>query len=136
VKISVTTIAEFDYAVEQLQAAYIQGKQINLEVVEKTRTSQQRKAIEVYCRILANGLNDAGKDMQTTLATAASIPWSQPRVKENIWKPIQFAMFKTNTTTKLKTGQVSEVYEVANRHMGENHGVSMPFPHYDGLIEG
>ncbi len=131
-KLDVKNIADFDLAMERMRNAYIANKVVTVEIKDETRTSQQRKAIEVYCSMMAKGLNDAGLDMQTTLATAASIPWTQASIKENVWRQIQIALFDKKSTTRLFTNEVTKVYEVMNRHMGENHGVSMLFPSYDG----
>jgi hypothetical protein len=134
-KKQVTNLEEFDIMVEEMRAGYIANQRLTciIEDEEQYRTSQQNKALHVFCSLLAKALNEVGLDMQKTLATAASIPWSGDSIKESVWRPVQIAMFKKKSTTSLSSKQVSKVYEVINRHMGENHGVSMPFPHYDGI---
>jgi len=95
------------------------------------RTEKQQAAIEVYCRELANALNDAGFDMKKVFEVKqADVPWTQARVKEALWKPLQDAYLDKRSTTDLDTSEVSPVYEILNRHIAENFGVSVPFPSY------
>jgi len=131
-KHEITSIHDYEDIDEKIRNAYIAGNKITVLIEKPKRTDQQRKAIEVYCNMLAKKLSDSGKDIMTTLKQDASIPWTQELIKSLVWKPIQKTMFDTNSTTKLNTEQVSKVYEVINRHMGENHGVSFNFPNYDG----
>jgi hypothetical protein len=94
-----------------------------------TRSDQQRKAIEVYCRELGEALNDGGFDMKIVFAVkTVDIPWNQERVKDLIWRQIQQAMFGKKSTTQLEKTEVSEIYEVVNRHIAENFGVHVEFP--------
>jgi len=97
----------------------------------KQRTDQQRKAIEVFCRNLAKTLNDAGLDQRAVIQhfkEGVEIPWSQDAVKDSIWRIIQQAMVKKESTVDLEPKEVSQVYEVVNRFTAENFGVSVPFP--------
>ena len=66
-KLDVKNIADFDLAMEKMRNAYIANKVVTVEIKDETRTSQQRKAIEVYCSIMAKKLTDSGKDIMTTL---------------------------------------------------------------------
>lgn len=97
--------------------------------IDTVRTVQQRKAIEVFCRELGKALNDAGYETKAVMAIKqVDIPWSQSTVKELLWRPIQTAMLEKSSTTKLDRKEVSQVYEVLNRHIASNFGVSVPFP--------
>lgn len=95
---------------------------------DKKRTDQQRKAIEVYCRLLACALNEAGLDIRATLKADFEIPWTQASVKELIWRQVQIAMHKDKSTTQISPTEVDEIYRVIDRHMLERHGVDVPFP--------
>lgn len=93
------------------------------------RTDQQNKALHLYCQMLADALNDAGYDMQHILMQKqVSIPWNSITVKECLWREIQRAMFDKDSTTELSTGEVSQVYEVLDRHISEKFGIHIPFP--------
>lgn len=105
---------------------------LTVEATEwRTRTSQQNKAIHVYCEELAKALNGAGLDMRAVLAAmkeGVEIPWSRDLVKNVIWRQIQTAMVDKESTTRLSPEQVSKIYEVCNRFTAERFGISMPFP--------
>lgn len=102
------------------------------EVVMTTRTDQQRKSIEVYCRLLGEALNDAGFDMKQFFAVkTVDIPWNQARVKDLIWRQVQQAMTGKKSTTQLDVPEVSEIYDVVQRHIAENFGIHVEFPSED-----
>jgi hypothetical protein len=98
---------------------------------EGTRTLTQNNAIHLWCDQLGKALNDAGYDQRAVFAQmreGVSIPWRDTAVKESLWKPIQAAIVGKDSTTKLSTTEVSEVYEILNRWTAEKFGVSVPFP--------
>ncbi len=79
--------------------------------------------------MLAEKLNDSGQDMRKTLKPEIDIPWSMETIKELMFKPIIKAMFNVDSTTELDTKQISEAYEVLNRHTAQKLGVSVEWPH-------
>ena len=92
-------------------------------------TDQQRKALHKYCELLADALNDAGYEMKAVLAVKqVDVPWSKDRVKECLWRPIQEAMTGKHSSTQLDRMEPGQVYEVLNRHISSNFGVSVPWP--------
>ena len=95
------------------------------------RTLTQNKAIHKYFSMLAESLNNAGLDVKKTMRQDIDIPWTETLVKELIWRGIQEAMFDVKSTAKLDTSQVSEIYEVINRHISSTFGVSVIFPSKD-----
>lgn len=92
------------------------------------RTSQQNKALHVYCPLLADDLNAAGLEVQQTLTKPLEIPWNAHLVKELIWRPVQRAMTGKESTTELTTDEIDKIYRVIDRHMAQTHGISVPFP--------
>ena len=96
------------------------------------RTDQQNKSIHLFCDLLAEALNDAGHTLNDKVVIKADIDFTKENVKEQIWKPVQQAMYPDKTsTTQLTTGEVSKVYEQINRFIAERAGVSVPFPSED-----
>ena len=103
------------------------------------RSPQQRKAMEVYFRELAEALNAAGYDMKKVLEVkTVDVPWSQELVKEVLWKSIQEPMYPETVdedgvvhTARCPMDGVDKVYEVLNRHIASNFGVSIPFPSHE-----
>ena len=73
------------------------------------RSTQQNKALHKFFALLAEALNSSGLDMKKTLKHDIDIPWSEDRIKEFMWRPIQIAMLEKESTTDLTTGEVSEV---------------------------
>ena len=103
---------------------------------KQIRTEQQRKAIEVYCREMANAINAAGYEFTTFIERkkqrGVETPWTQELFKEEVWRPIQQAYLNKQSTTRLKPEEVTKVYEVVNAKMAEIAGVSMVFPNWRG----
>jgi len=55
------------------------------------------------------------------------VPPTPEGIKE-VWKAIQYTMYKTDSTTKLETHQLDKVYEVLNLLLGEEFAVHVGFP--------
>lgn len=99
-----------------------------------TRTSQQNRALHLYFTLLADALNDAGFDMRETIRQDVDIPWTPETVKEYLWRKIQIAYLKKQSTKRLKKKEIDKVYDVLNRVIGERTGVFVPFPNIDNLF--
>ena len=98
------------------------------------RTLQQNKALHVLFQLLANNLNDAGLDMRKTLKPTVNIPWSGAAIKEWLWRPIQKAQLNKDSTTKLTTVEIDQVFDTLNRHLGEQFGLHQDFPSIEQVI--
>ena len=79
-------------------------------------------------------LNDAGLDMRKVLKPSISIPWTSQTIKENLWKPIMKIQTGKSSTTEMTTKDIDEVYDVINRHLGEQFGITVEFPSQESLI--
>jgi hypothetical protein len=108
------------------------------------RTPTQNKALHLAFTLLADRLNDAGLDQRTVLKPSISIPWSGASVKEQLFKPIMRAMLEKTSTTELdKQKEISDVWDMLLKHLGEKFNVEyLEFPHtedgqigQDGLIK-
>jgi len=96
---------------------------------KKQRTGLQNRALHKYFELMADDLSDAGYSVQEVCTLP--IQWTKENFKENIWKPVQKAMFPDITsTTQLNTVQLNQVYEQINMIIGEKFGVSHNFPSY------
>ena len=81
---------------------------------------------------MAQALNDAGYEMKEVLAAKSiDVPWTKESVKEVLFRPIMKAMYEKHSTTELERTEVSDVWDVLNRHLGEHFGVVVPFPSED-----
>jgi hypothetical protein len=89
-----------------------------------TRTLSQNSALHLDCKLIAEKLNDAGKDMKVVLKQEIQIPWSTESVKEYIFKPIMKALYYKESTTELKKiGEIEKIHDVIMRELGEKHGI-------------
>lgn len=94
----------------------------------KQRTLTQNAALHKYCELLAEELNNSGLSMQKVLKPSIEITWTKESVKKYLWHPIQEAMYEKTSTADLSTDQVSKVYEILNRHLGEKFHTHVSFP--------
>jgi len=95
---------------------------------KKTRTALQNRSIHMYFKLLAYELNEAGFDVMKTMRHDVPIPWNEHLIKELIWRKVQKVMTDKRSTTKLDTGEISQIYETINRLLAQTTGVSVPFP--------
>jgi hypothetical protein len=102
-----------------------------MKTPEQRYTDQQRKAIEVYCRLLADAFTDAGYSIQVVLEKGVERDWTQSAAKELLWKPIMAAMTDKQSTTQLDSSEVSKIYETLNRHTSNIFGIGIQFPSRD-----
>ena len=92
------------------------------------RTGPQNNALHLFYSQLAKELNASGLTVQKVLEKTVDIDWSEKRVKELLWRPIQEAVVDKTSTTQLdKVSEIDLVYEHVNRFVAE-FGVHIPFP--------
>ena len=94
--------------------------------------STQNAAIHVFCRLIAEQLNDAGYEMvvqSAVLKKEVEVPWTQDSVKDFIWRKVQTSLYaEKQSTVKLERKEVSEVAEVITRYLGEKFNLQVSFP--------
>ena len=95
----------------------------------KQRSMTQNAALHLYCEMPSETLNHAGHErMVTTPIGQVSVPWTKDSVKENIWRPVQIALTKEQSTTAPLRGQYADIYDVIHRHMVDAKGISVLWP--------
>ena len=102
------------------------------EPKKSQRTLSQNSAIHLDCKLIAEALNDAGKDMRVVLKEGVDISWTTENVKEYLWKPIMRALYQKESTTDLDkaSGEIEEIHDHIMRELGEKHGIEyISFPH-------
>ena len=104
------------------------------EPIKEVRSSAQNRSIHKYFTLIAQELNELGQEFCYTGITGKelSMPYTSHLVKEMFWKPIQFTMFKTNTTTKLSTTQMNQIIDVFSKFFAER-GVDLDFPSIEAM---
>lgn len=95
---------------------------------DKKRTLRQNRALHKYFSLLAEELNAAGYDFRKTLRQDIDVPWSGEMVKEYLWRPVQLAQLKKESTTDMTTKDIDKVFDTLNRHLGTRFGIHVPFP--------
>ena len=99
---------------------------------EHQRTLEQNKCLHKYFGCLADELNAAGYDVQTTIKLPISFTGSY--VKELIARPFMKVLFPEIekdgkfSTTDLNTKQISYLYETMNSAMAEKFGIGLQWP--------
>lgn len=117
-----------DGYINHLESQYEKHKYLRMSMkTGKQRSDQQRKALEVYCRLVAEQLNDQGITFQMFFKEGVEVPWTQPIVKDNVWRPVQEVMVGEKSTTKPHTNEYPNIYEVINRKLSE-FGIYVPWP--------
>lgn len=102
--------------------------EFRLTKIGNQRTYLQNASIHKYLTLLADEFNMSGITIQQALAQAVEREWTMGCAKENIWRPIQKAIFKVESSTELERDEVTRVYDTINRHTGEKFGLYVPFP--------
>lgn len=110
------------------------GPIINMEEITKQRTLQQNKALHVYEKELADAMVARGIDMRTFLKEGVEIPATKEIVHNHIVLPVVKAMFGKDSTTQLEVREVTQVYDVINKAVGERCEVEIPFPSADSSL--
>ena len=111
-----------------------ESKEYTVEVkrVRDNRTDQQRKAIEMYCKLMSAALNDAGFSytgfVEIVAKNGVQVPFDQIKFKES-WRMVQIAMTGKKSTADLNSDEVTKIYDVVNqKFIDMTNGVSIEFP--------
>ncbi len=105
--------------------------EITIKKRKRTRTPTQNKTIHKYFELLADALNDAGwyqMQFMQAMKTGAQIPWTPEAIKE-LWRKVQLPLTNVESTARLTTAQVNDVYELFSANVANVSGVSVDFPH-------
>jgi len=102
---------------------------------DKQRTIRQNSSLHLYFTQLAEAFNDAGYDIKKTLSQDIAHPWTGVLIKELLWRVAQDSYLGKKSTTRLNKDEVSKVYDIVNRFVGEKFGIHIPFPYINLLME-
>lgn len=94
------------------------------------RTLTQNRAFHLYFTMVAVALNNSGLCINKLIKEdryKADIDWSGDLVKNNLWRPIQLAIYDKKSTTQLEKNEIDRIYNTLNRYLS-NMGISVPFP--------
>ena len=120
---------------QQVVNDFKDGDTVEISLVRKyqNRTEKQNRALHLYFELIAEKLNDAGLDMRLVLPRMADIPWSRLTVKELLWRPLQEAQLKKQSTTELETKDIDLVLDTFTRFLA-TMGVQVDFPSEEEML--
>lgn len=109
-----------------------EGSVFSFEIEEpgKKRTLTQNKALHLYCTQLATALNEGGYSQENFFKECKlgfSLPWTMMAIK-NIFRVCADAMYEKESTSRLTTDEISEVYQAFDRRVSEITGVHVEWP--------
>jgi len=107
--------------------------------MDKKLTEKQRNALHLYFTQIAEALNHEGLDVRLVLQVIAEkgidMMWSKTLVKELLWRKIQKKYLAKHSTKDLNSiGEITEIYDMLNKFLGQNFFVHVDFPSLETLI--
>jgi predicted methyltransferase len=98
-------------------------------VRKPVRTSKQNNALHVLFAQIAEILNSEGQCFRYTGLKGMEIEaqWDEYKVKEFLWRPVQFHLTGKRSTTELTTNEIDKVFEPLNAAFAEK-GIEVRFP--------
>ena len=130
------------YKIEEIETACLDmglSKSITKSLIDrlpKKRSSQANKALHVLFQNISYELNRLGleftfrgikgMDIQTT--------YSPEIVKNFLWRPLQDALLKKESTTQLTHNDISLIFEILGKWFSEN-GVEINFPSIESITK-
>ena len=100
-----------------------------MELTIQQRTDQQNKAMHLWFDLLASTFNEAGLDQRKVLKPSVEIPWTPEAIKEQLWRPVMKTYIEKDSTTELTPTEVTKIYDILNKHLGEKFHVFVEWPH-------
>lgn len=95
------------------------------------RTLTQNNAIYLYCQMQADALNAAGQTITYCIENdklQLEQEWTKDSFKKSIWNPVQEQTYGHTHSSKLKTNEVSIVYESIVRALASRGLQTTDFP--------
>jgi hypothetical protein len=119
-----------DMAHEIIDRMWDEDKYLRINIkTGKQRSNTMNACLHLYCAMLADKLNNSGQEMVwTTGENQIEIPWTMLSVKDNLWRPLQLAVTKEESSTKPSNEKYKFIYETLNRHTATKLGISIPWP--------
>ena len=104
--------------------------------MEKPRTTLQCHSFHLWLERLAESLNDAGYTQDVLLrALKVKAPVTKDSLKRDIAHGIIQAMFEKDSTAKLTSKEIQELYQVMDQNISEVTGVTVAWPHIEMPLE-
>ena len=124
-----------NYSIDEIQSAAFKtglSKSIVQSLTDnlpQKRSSQQNKSLHVLFHNISFELNRIGMEFTYNGIKGLEIQttYTPEIVKEFLWKPLQNALLKKESTTKLTTQDINMIFEILGKWFSEK-GVVIDFP--------
>ena len=124
-----------NYSIDEIQSAAFKtglSKSIVQSLIDNLptkRSSQQNRALHLLFQNIAFELNRIGMEFTYNGIKGIEIQttYTPEIVKEFLWKPLQNALLKKESTTKLTTQDINMIFEILGKWFSEK-GVVIDFP--------
>ena len=134
-----STPRELTDAIRSLKGDY----EITFEKVTGKRTPPQNNSLHLWCKKQAEEFMEKRVDMREFFKDEFFLEWTLYSVKDGIWKKMQKALFRTDSTTELtKNEQIDIIHRNIARVITEKYKgevLTIPFPnesyHQDELFK-
>jgi hypothetical protein len=126
---------DVDKAKARLSQFINKGAVFTMTEKVNSRTAQQNRALHMFFTIISAQLNELGMEYKYIglKGQEFSMMHTPDLVKEFVWKPIQIALFKIKSTTKINTKQINDITDVLVKFFGDK-GVLIEFPSIESLM--
>lgn len=113
---------------KSLDVMFEKNKYLRITVKNgKQRTLTQNAALHLFCKHVADTLNEAGMDFREFIKDGYAVPFNEQLVKDHIWRPFQKAITGKDSTTKPQTQEYGIIYDALNVKLAE-YGIHVPWP--------
>ncbi len=124
-----------NYSIDEIQSAAFKtglSKSIVQSLTDnlpQKRSSQQNKSLHVLFQNISFELNRIGMEFTYNGIKGIEIQttYTPEIVKEFLWRPLQNALLKKESTTKLTTQDINMIFEILGKWFSEK-GVIIDFP--------
>lgn len=130
-KIILETVDDLDGLFKTLRKKLENGPvSVEFKKVVGSRTDQQRKALEVYCSIMAKLLTEDGQTQNSVIdliKNGFELPITQEWVKI-IFRKTGFDSYGKKSTSKLTTVEMIDTYKAVDAGFGQLVGIRADWP--------
>ena len=95
------------------------------------RSIKQNSAIHLWCKMIAQQLNNNGLYVSDVIKTQSH--WNMSKVKENIFKPVVKSLYEKDSTTKLKKDEFEQIIDTIIQAFAMKGIVIPDFPNREKL---
>ena len=124
-----------EYVIGKLK---IYGKVEDVKNVKESISTQQMKALHLYCSNLAEALNAKHFDMRAIIRQDVEIAWTGYSVKEYMFRPLMKAKFgKTSVKQLFKSKEIDDIVDIITKLIAERTNGEcdyVPFPCWKDLL--